>query len=140
MEIILSEVLDAIEEGIYVLSPSGDALYVNSAVVDLYGMSKELGLMAPASIQNEYLEGQSYLDCSQETASVIDKEVKQLLANCYEDAKRILTENRALLDEISEYLLNRETITGDELMAFVNAEEKSSTAEDTTADDTDFAE
>ena len=109
-------------------------------MVALYGMSKELGLMAPASVQNEYLEGQSYLDCSQETASVIDKEVKQLLANCYEDAKRILTENRALLDEISEYLLNRETITGDELMAFVNAEEKSSTAEDTTADDTDFAE
>ena len=105
-------------------------------MVALYGMSSELGLMAPASVQNEYLEGQSYLDCSQETASVIDKEVKQLLENCYEDAKRILTENRDLLDEISEHLLNKETITGDELMAFVNAEN----APTPTADDTDFAE
>ena len=109
-------------------------------MVALYGMSQELGLMAPASVQNEYLEGQSYLDCSQETSSIIDKEVKALLASCYEDAKRILTENRSLLDEISEYLLNKETITGDELMAFVNAEEIESAAEETTADDTDFAE
>ena len=109
-------------------------------MVALYGMSQELGLMAPASVQNEYLEGQSYLDCSQETSSIIDKEVKALLASCYEDAKRILTENRSLLDEISEYLLNKETITGDELMAFVNAEETEPAAEETTADDTDFAE
>ena len=109
-------------------------------MVALYGMSQELGLMVPASVQNEYLEGQSYLDCSQETSSIIDKEVKALLASCYEDAKRILTENRSLLDEISEYLLNKETITGDELMAFVNAEETESAAEETTADDTDFAE
>ena len=106
-------------------------------MVALYGMSDELGLMAPASVQNEYLDGQSYLDCSQETSAIIDKEVKQLLAGCLADAKRILTENRELLDEISEYLLNKETITGDELMAFVNAGKNDSVS---TADDADFAE
>ena len=70
---------------------------------------------------NQYLEGQAYLDCSQETAAIVDKEVKALLERCYGDAKRILTENRGLLDEISEFLLAKETITGDELMAYVKA-------------------
>ena len=91
-------------------------------MVSLYGMSDTLGLMAPASVSQQYLEGQAYLDCSQETSALVDQEVKRLLADCYSDAKRLLTENRALLDEISEYLLVKETITGDELMAFVNAE------------------
>ncbi len=90
-------------------------------MVAMYGMSDALGLMAPASVQNEYLEGQSYLDCSQETSAVIDREVKALLGRCYEEAKKLLGDNRALLDEVSEYLLAKETITGDELMAYVNA-------------------
>jgi len=91
-------------------------------MVSLYGMSDALGLMAPASVSQQYLEGQAYLDCSQETSALVDQEVQRLLTDCYSDAKRLLTENRALLDEISEYLLVKETITGDELMAFVNAE------------------
>ena len=103
-------------------------------MVALYGMSDALGLMAPASIQNEYLEGQSYLDCSQETSSVIDNEVKQLLARSLEDAKKLLSDNRALLDEISEYLLAKETITGDELMAYVNAAKNPAPTEDTPAE------
>ena len=86
-----------------------------------YGMSDELGLMAVASVQNEYLDGQSYMDCSQETAARVDREVQKMLDRCYADAVRILTENRALLDEIALYLLNKETITGDELMSFINA-------------------
>ena len=97
-------------------------------------MSDALGLMAPASIQNEYLEGQSYLDCSLETSSVIDNEVKQLLARSLEDAKKLLSDNRALLDEISEYLLAKETITGDELMAYVNAAKNPAPTEDTPAE------
>jgi len=108
-------------------------------MVALYGMNQELGLMAPASIQNEYLEGQSYLDCSQETAAVIDKEVKALLSRCYEEAKQLLADNRALLDEVSEYLLAKETITGDELMAYVNAA-KNPPTDDAVAGDEDFAE
>ena len=93
-------------------------------MVALYGMSEELGLMAPASVTNQYLDGQSYLDCSQETSARVDSAVQKLLDRCYEEAKTLLTENRSLLDEISEYLLVKETITGDELMAFVNAEQK----------------
>ena len=93
-------------------------------MVSLYGMSDELGLMATATIQGEYLDGQAHMDCSQETAAKVDAAVQKLLTQCFEDSKRVLTENRALLDEISEYLLVKETITGDELMAFVNADRK----------------
>ena len=89
-------------------------------MVTVYGMSDALGMMAPATVQHQYLEGNAYLDCSQETSAIVDREVKQTLERCYNDAKQILADNRALLDEISEYLLVKETITGDELMAFIN--------------------
>ena len=91
-------------------------------MVTQYGMSEKFGLMSTASVQNQYLDGQAYMDCSQETAAEVDKEVMRLLDSAYTDAKRILTENRQLLDEISEFLLVKETITGDELMAYVNAD------------------
>jgi len=92
-------------------------------MVTLYGMSEELGLMAPASINNSYLDGQAYLDCSQQTSARVDEAVQKLLAESYEAAKNLLVENRALLDEVSEYLLTRETITGEELMAFIRADQ-----------------
>ena len=98
-------------------------------MVTLYGMSDSLGLMAPASIQNQYLEGQAYLDCSQETAALVDKEVQEILAREYAQAKKLLMENRELLDEISLFLLNKETITGDELMAYVNASKQEKTTD-----------
>ncbi len=91
-------------------------------MVTQYGMSDKFGLMTTASVQNQYLDGQAYMDCSQETAAQVDKEVLKLLDAAYADSKRILTENRQLLDEISEFLLVKETITGDELMAYVNAD------------------
>ena len=91
-------------------------------MVALYGMSDALGLMAPATVANQYLEGQSYMDCSQETAAMVDAEVKKLLHRVYEEAKKTLTDNRTLLDEIAEYLLVKETITGEEFMAYVNAD------------------
>ncbi len=90
-------------------------------MITQYGMSEELGLMSPASVPNQYLDGQSYLDCSQETIAKVDKAVQDTLSKIYEQTKALLTANRSLLDEISEYLLAKETITGDELMAFVNA-------------------
>ena len=90
-------------------------------MVSLYGMSDELGLMATASVHNQYLGGQAHMDCSQETANKVDMAVQNMLSRCYEDAKQILVDNRVLLDEISEFLLVKETITGDELMAFVKA-------------------
>ena len=108
-------------------------------LVALYGMSDELGLMAPATVQNQYLEGQAYLDCSQETSARVDRQVQQILDNCYADAKQLLTDHRALLDEIALYLLSKETITGEELMAFVNADkDKAEKPENFTADDNDF--
>ena len=93
-------------------------------MVALYGMSEELGLMAPATVQNQYLDGQSHLDCSQETAARIDQAVQKLMDGCYDAAMRLLTENRELLDEIAQYLLLKETITGEELMNFVNADKQ----------------
>ena len=91
-------------------------------MVTQYGMSEKFGLMSTASVENQYLDGQAYMDCSQETAAEVDREVMEILQKAYADAKRILTENRGLLDEISEFLLVKETITGDELMAYVNAD------------------
>ena len=90
-------------------------------MVALYGMSEELGLMAPATVSNQYLDGQSYMDCSQETSAKVDTAVQKILNQSYAEATKLLTENRSLLDEISEFLLAKETITGEELMAYVNA-------------------
>ena len=100
-------------------------------MVALYGMSQELGLMAAASIHNQYLDGSAHMDCSDETAAKVDSAVMKLLNEAYARAKQTLVENRALLDEIAEYLLVKETITGEELMAFVNADKKPAEAEDT---------
>jgi len=96
-------------------------------MVALYGMSEELGLMAPASVHNQYLEGQAYMDCSQDTYALVDNTVQSILNTCYADAKKCLTDNRALLDEIAEFLLLKETITGEEMMAIIN---RSSTPDD----------
>jgi cell division protease FtsH len=90
-------------------------------MVALYGMSDELGLMAPANVTHQYLDGQAYLDCSQETSALVDKTVKNLLDKCYNDAVQTLTDHRALLNEIAEFLLIKETITGEELMTYVNS-------------------
>jgi len=92
------------------------------SMIAQYGMSDEIGLMAPASVNNQYLDGQTYLDCSQETSAKVDAAVQQLLNRIYEETKQTLIENRGLLNEISEYLLAKETITGEELMAYVNAD------------------
>ena len=104
-------------------------------MVALYGMSEELGLMAPANITNQYLEGQAQLDCSQATAATIDATVQKILNQCFSDATQILTENRKLLDEISEYLLLKESITGDDLMAFIDPEKKAELLARETAED-----
>ena len=91
-------------------------------MITQYGMSDKFGLMSTATVQHEYLDGQAYMDCSQDTAAMVDQEVQALLSRCYEEAVAILQNHRALLDEISLYLLSKETITGDELMAYVNAD------------------
>ena len=79
--------------------------------------------MAPAAVNNNYLDGQAYLDCSQETSAKIDLAVQKLLNTIYSETKQTLIDNRQLLNEISEYLLAKETITGEELMAYVHADQ-----------------
>ena len=110
-------------------------------MVALYGMSDELGLMAPAVVTNQYLDGQAHMDCSDKTAAQVDEAVKDLLNACYSQAKQTLSDNRALLDDISAYLLNKETITGEELMQFVNkAKEAGEASTETTEASTETTE
>ncbi len=90
-------------------------------MVTQYGMSDEFGLMSTASVQHEYLDTPVFTDCAPETAALVDQEVKRLLQEAHASAKQLLTDHRELLDEISEYLLAKETITGEELMSFVKA-------------------
>ena len=101
-------------------------------MVALYGMSEELGLMAAAAVSNRYLDGGAHMDCSDETAAQVDKAVKRLLSESYAEAKTILSDNRRLLDEVAEYLLLKETITGEELMAYVNADKQKPAEEEPT--------
>ena len=89
-----------------------------------YGMSDRIGLMALTTKGNEYLDGQSYTDCAQTTAAAADEEVRKLLNDSYDQAKKILAENRGLLDEVALYLLQKETNTGDELMQYVDADKR----------------
>ena len=93
-------------------------------MVTQYGMSDKLGLMALSTVSNPYLDGSTMMNCADSTSSAADEEIHKLLMDCYADAKRILVEHRSLLDEIAMYLLSKETITGDEFMAYVNADSK----------------
>ena len=118
----------AAEQTVFGIQTTGAANDIQRAtelarrMVTQFGMSDKVGLMALAATQSEYLDGQAYMDCAQTTAATADDEVRALLNSCYEDAKQLLRDNRSLLDEIALYLLQKETITGDELMAYVNAD------------------
>ena len=109
-------------------------------MVTQYGMSDKLGLMALSTVSNPYLDGSTMMNCADSTSSAADEEIHKLLMDCYEDAKRLLTEHRALLDEIAMYLLTKETITGDEFMTYVNAEDKKLTDGSEPAQDEQDAE
>ena len=93
-------------------------------MVTQYGMSDKLGLMALTTVSNPYLDGSTMMNCADSTSSAADEEIHKLLMDCYADAKKLLVEHRSLLDEIAMYLLSKETITGDEFMAYVNADSK----------------
>lgn len=101
-------------------------------MVTMFGMSEEYGMMGLATIQNQYLEGNVGLTCAQDTAAGIDRVVASIMEKCHKEAICILNENRQKLDEVAEYLLKKETITGAELMAILggrNPEEVSSSKE-----------
>lgn len=88
-------------------------------MVTMYGMSEKFGVMGLATVRSQYLEGTYGMDCAQETAALVDKEVYKILNQCYEEAKAMLVEKRDLLDQIAAYLLKKETITGQEMMAII---------------------
>lgn len=92
------------------------ATKVARAMVTQYGMSKKFGLMGLESVQHRYLDGRAVMNCGEATASEIDTEVMQMLKDAYEEAKRLLAENRETMDKIAEYLIEKETITGKEFM------------------------
>ena len=86
------------------------------AMITQYGMSERFGLMGLESVENRYLDGRPVLNCGDATAAEIDNEVKILLKECYDEAVRLLTENREVLDKIADFLFEKETITGKEFM------------------------
>ena len=85
-------------------------------MITMYGMSDRFGLVGLESLQNRYLDGRAVANCSEETRTAIDNEVVDIMKKRYEVAKQLLTDNRDALDEISEFLIEKETITGDEFM------------------------
>ena len=92
------------------------ATKVARAMITQYGMSRKFGLMGLATQENQYLSGRAVLNCGEETASEIDQEVMKILKESYEEAKRLLSENREIMDKIAEFLIEKETITGKEFM------------------------
>lgn len=92
------------------------ATKVARAMITQYGMSDRFGLMGLAETQNQYLDGRAMLNCGDATATEIDHEVMKLLKKSYDEAKRLLSENRDVMDKIAAFLIEKETITGKEFM------------------------
>ena len=106
-----------------------EATGVARNMVAMFGMSDEFGMMALASRRSQYLDGGYGLDCAQDTAAAMDKAVKDILDKCYADAVNIIRDNRADMDKVVAYLLEKETITGAEMVAIIEGRDPS-TVED----------
>ena len=98
-------------------------------MVTRYGMSEKFGMVALETVNNQYLGGDSSLACSNETAANIDKAVIAMVKEAHDKAVGILQENMEKLDEIAKYLLEKETITGEEFMTILNQEKDTETEE-----------
>lgn len=92
------------------------ATHLARAMVTQYGMSEKFGLMGLATQQDQYLTGRTVMNCGEATAAAVDDEVMEILKRSYEEAKRLLSENREIMDQIAEFLIEKETITGKEFM------------------------
>jgi cell division protease FtsH len=92
------------------------ATSIARSMVTQYGMSKRFGLMGLETVESRYLDGRLALNCSDVTAADIDEEVMKILKDCYKEAKKLLKENRSLMDKLAGYLIKKETITGKEFM------------------------
>ncbi len=91
------------------------------SMITRYGMSKDFDMVAMETVTNQYLGGDTSLSCSAETQAEIDRQVVELVKKQHEKARKILEENREKLDELADYLYDKETITGDEFMRILNA-------------------
>jgi cell division protease FtsH len=96
-----------------------DATNVARNMVAMFGMSDEFGMMALASRRNQYLDGGYGMDCAQDTAARMDSAVKEILDRCYQTAVEVIRENREDMDKVVAYLLEKETITGGEMVAII---------------------
>ena len=106
-----------------------EATGVARNMVAMFGMSDQFGMMALASRRSQYLDGGYGLDCAQDTAAAMDKAMKDILDKCYADAVNIIRENREDMDKVVAYLLEKETITGAEMVAIIEGRDPS-TVED----------
>ena len=88
-------------------------------MVTMFGMSDTFGIMGLATVKSQYLDGAYGLDCAQDTAALADREIQKILNQCFLDAKNMLLTDREMLDKIASYLLKKETITGQEMMAII---------------------
>ena len=86
------------------------------SMITRYGMSKHFGLMGLETVESQYLDGRTSMNCSDVTAAAVDEEVMKLLKSCYKEAKTMIKENRAIMDKIAAHLIEKETITGKEFM------------------------
>ncbi len=98
------------------------ATAIARAMVTRYGMSRKFGFISLQRTENQYLDGRTVMDCAEETAAEADKEVMKLLKDAYKEARRLLKENRILLDRLAAHLLEQETITGREFMEIYRRE------------------
>ena len=98
------------------------ATNIARSMVTQFGMSKKFGLIGLESVESKYLDGRTVMNCSDETAADIDTEVMKILKDSYKEAKRLLKENRSLMDKLAEFLIEKETITGKEFMKIYRAE------------------
>ena len=98
------------------------ATNIARSMVTQYGMSKKFGLMGLESVESRYLDGRTVMNCSDGTAADVDTEVMKLLKDSYKEAKKLLKENRKLLDKLAEFLIEKETITGKEFMKIYRKE------------------
>ena len=107
------------------------ATKIARAMITRYGMSDDFDMVAMETVTNQYLGGDASLACSADTQNEIDRKVVELVKREHEKAKKILLDNRQKLDELSNYLYEKETITGDEFMAILNGEAKKETNTET---------
>ncbi len=98
-------------------------------MVAMYGMSGEFGMMALGSLRSQYLDGGYGLDCADDTAAVMDREVKRILDECYQEAVKVIEANRDDMDKVVAYLLEKETITGGEMVAILEGRDPESVEE-----------